>query len=402
MHFRMKTPLTTFLHVDMDAFFAAVEQRDNPELRGKPVIVGAPPDARGVVSTCSYEARKFGVHSAMPSRQAYKLCPHGIYVSCRAKRYGEVSKQVFAIFEQYTPFVEPLSIDEAFLDITGSMHLRGGDIATAEAIQAQIRDELQLTASIGVAGNKYLAKLASDMNKPDGLTVVPRDPGEITSFLAPLPIRRIWGIGEKSAARLAAKGISHIGQIQAMSQDQLTQMFGERTAEHLYQRAFGIDHRRIVTESTDKSISNEHTFGTDCTDWKTVERTLLGLIEKVGGRLRPSQRTACTVHLKLRWSDFKTITRQQRLDPPTHQDRRLIDAGFELLTREKSGQPVRLVGFGVSGLSGEADDADLIQPDLFGEADGQQAEDERNVELDAAVDAIRQQFGTGGVKRGDW
>lgn len=397
------TPPTTYLHVDMDAFFAAIEQLDNPELRGKPVIVGAPGNARGVVSTCSYEAREFGVHSAMPSRQAYKLCPDGIFVPVRGSRYGEVSGQVFDIFEQYTPFIEPLSIDEAFLDITGSMHLFGGDVATAEAIKQQIKDDLHLTGSVGVAKNKYLAKIASDMNKPDGITIVPRDDDAIVEFLAPLPVRRVWGIGPKSAARLHSKGITHIGQLQKLSIDELTSLFGEKTAHHLYNRAFGIDHRVIVTETTDKSISNEHTYGTDCADWMEIEQTLLGLVEKVGARLRSSHRAARTAHLKLRWPDFKTITRQIRLDPPAHNDRPLIDAAFELLQREKCSKAVRLIGFGLSGLVDPEDTEDVFrQPDLFSDPESELASDSRNEELDQAVDNIRNKYGRGSLNRGKW
>ncbi len=385
----------------MDAFFAAVEQLDNPELRGKPVIVGAPPNARGVVATCSYEARPFGVHSAMPSRQAYKLCPHGVFVPPRGHRYKEVSDRIFVVFDEFTPFVEPLSIDEAFLDVTGSMHLFGGAVETGKRLKARIREETSLTASIGVAPNKFLAKLASDLDKPDGLTVVPRDPASISKFLAPMALTRVWGIGKKSAAVLERVGLTHIGQVQKMQPVELERLVGAATTRRLMDLAHGIDHRAVVTQSDDKSMSHEHTFGEDCRDWTRVESTILHLAEKVGARLRRGDRFGRTVFIKLRWHDFTTITRQQPLRPPSHSDRHLIACALELVRREKSDKPVRLIGFGVTSLiDRQAADVDYYQPDLLPDETAPPVEGEKESGLDAAVDKIRRRYGNGSILRG--
>lgn len=389
----------TFLHVDMDAFFAAVEQLDNPELLGRPVVVGAPPDRRGVVCTCSYEARVFGVHSAMPSRTAYRLCPHAVFLPVRGKRYGEISRQVFEIFRQYSPFVEKLSIDEAFLDITGSMHLFGGPVDTADRVREQIKSDLGLTASVGLAPNKFLAKLASDMDKPDGLTIVPRDPGEIETFLAPLPIRRIWGVGKVTGKRLNDFGFQTIGDLQLRSESELQQILGLRSGSHIYRLSHGIDKREIAGHVPEKSISHEHTYADDCRDWDLVEQTVLRLAEKVGSRLRKAGKVAATAHIKLRWSSFDTITRQLRLSPPAHTDHELIDAALKLLHREKRSRAVRLVGFGVSALY-DPEGQPAYQPDLFAPDAGSKAG--KFAQLDSAVDTIRQRFGEGSLKRGKW
>ncbi len=389
---------TIFLHVDMDAFFAAVEQREQPELRGKPVIIGAAPDARGVVSTCSYEARRFGVHSAMPSRTAYRLCPHGVFLPVRGALYRRVSGEIFAIFSRFSPYVEGLSIDEAFIDITGSQQLFGGPVAAARKLRAAIAAELQLTASVGVAPNKFLAKLASDMDKPDGLTVVPREPAAIEAFLAPLPVRRIWGVGEKTAATLKRGGLQTIGDVQQLREEELRHLLGDAAGRHIYRLAHGRDTREIAPETVEKSISHEHTFGQDTRDWAVLEQVLVGLIEKVGGRLRQQGKVARTVHLKLRWAPFQTITRQRRTTP-TASDRELIRLGLELLERERCRRAVRLIGFGVGDLA--AADAEIpYQPDLFDPVDDD--EQQRNTELDAAVDEVRRRLGPGAVGRGQW
>ncbi len=383
----------------MDAFFAAVEQRDNPQLRGKPVIVGAPPNRRGVVSTCSYEARRFGVHSAMPSREAYRRCPNGIFLPVRGQRYAEVSKQVIAIFECFTPFVEKLSIDEAFLDVTGSMRLFGGAVGTAERLREAIRRDLQLTASVGVAPNKFLAKLASDINKPDGTTIVPREQHEIEAFLAPLPIERIWGVGKVTSRRLHDLGLSHIADLQRLSEADLQVILGDKGGSHIYRLSRGIDRRKIVTSTPEKSISHEHTYPEDCRDWRIVRQTLLELTEKVGARLRASSKHASTAHLKLRWFSFKTITRQAAFAVPTDTDADLIAIALDLLAREECSKAVRLVGFGVSKLV-DPDSDHFFQPDLFGEADP--TDKEKDQDLDTAVDQIRRRFGRDILKRGDW
>ncbi|MCL1856313.1 MAG: DNA polymerase IV, partial [Kiritimatiellaeota bacterium] len=249
------------LHVDMDAFFAAIEQRDHPEWKGMPVIVGASPYERGVISTCSYEARKFGVRSAMPSREAGRLCPHGIYVRPRMAHYEAVSRQVFQIFERYTPWVEGVSCDEAFLDVTGARSLFGAPEAIATRIQDDFRRELHLTGSVGIARNMFLAKLASEMNKPDGQTRVPDEPDAIKAFLAPLPIKKLWGVGPVTATLLNQSGYQTVRDIQCASLGRLTQLLGESLATHLFRLAHGDDDRTVSPDHEEKSISREHTFG---------------------------------------------------------------------------------------------------------------------------------------------
>ncbi len=383
----------------MDAFFAAIEQRDHPELRGKPVIVGAAGDRRGVVSTCSYEARRFGVHSAMPSRTAAKLCPHGIFVPVDMHKYHLVSQQIHALFSRFTPLVEPVSVDEAFLDVTGSLHLFGGAEAVARKLKEAIWEETRLTSSVGVAPNKFLAKLASDMNKPDGLTMVPFDPDAIARFLAPLPVRRIWGIGEKGAERLHAVGLRTIGDLQQAPLSHLVRLLGDKGGLHVHELAFGRDTRQIALDVLEKSISHEHTFGDDCHDRDLLEATLRELVQKVGRRLRKHGMLGTTGQLKLRWSDFTTITRQRALPIPTHADQTLLDLAMELFAEAMQPRPVRLIGFGVSGLLDESQAQDhLVQPDLF---DDPVARDERRDQVDHALDRIRAKYGDKSIRRGD-
>lgn len=344
-------PRAGILHVDMDAFFAAVEQREHPEWRGKPVIVGSGPHERGVVSTASYEARKFGVHSAMPSREAYRLCPHGIFTPGNHQLYSEVSAQIFEIFYRYTPFVEGLSCDEAFLDVYGSYKLFGSAFEIGEKIRKAIRDELQLTASVGVATNKFLAKLASDMNKPDGITVVPTTPREIQRFLAPLPVRSIFGVGGTLAKHLNQIGIKTIGDLQNTSMHTLIGLLGENTAEHLHSLAFGEDCREVSNERVEKSISREYTFGEDTIDKELVRQVLLDLALEVGAQLRATGKYALTVKIKLRWSDFHTITRQKTLSSAICDDFSIRDTALELLSQQNINAPIRLIGIGVTGFT---------------------------------------------------
>ncbi|MDD5706989.1 MAG: DNA polymerase IV, partial [Kiritimatiellae bacterium] len=308
------------LHVDMDAFFAAVEQRDRPELRGLPVIVGAPRDRRGVVSTCSYEARAFGVHSAMPSREAARLCPRGIFLPPDMERYAAVGRQVRKIFERFTPLVEPLSIDEAFLDVTGSRGLFGDGQTIAAMIRAAIRDELHLTASVGVAGNKFLAKLGSELAKPDGLVVAPRERPAILAFLAPLPVGRLWGVGKVLKAQLEQHGYRLIGDLQRAERARLEAQVGRHVAGHLLQLAFGDDPREVETVREELSISREHTYDVDCRNLDDLCRTLRDLADDVGRRLRADGRYATVGRLKLRWGDFRTITRQAPFEVPCRDD----------------------------------------------------------------------------------
>ncbi|MCE9615187.1 MAG: DNA polymerase IV [Lentisphaerae bacterium] len=381
----------TILHVDMDAFFAAVEQHDHPEWRGKPVVVGSPPDQRGVVAAASYEARRYGIHSAMPSREAGKLCPHAIFLPVNMHRYQDLSRQVFALLERFTPMVEPLSIDEAFLDVTGSHRLFGSGEDMARQIKQSIRAETGLTASVGVASNKFLAKLASDLNKPDGLTVVPQTGKAIAEFLAPLPVRRIWGVGVVTAENLAQAGIHTIGDLQARPERVLASIVGKHSAAHLRRLAFGEDSREIELERQERSISREHTFGTDCTDAAEIAHCLANLAEDVGRRLRAEAFYAGVAHLKLRWHGFKTITRQRPLEKPCCDDITLRQAADALLAAESLTQPVRLVGFGVSHLT-ERPEQQLA---LFQTG----ASDPRRERLSRTVDKIRTRHGPGSIRR---
>lgn len=374
----------------MDAFYASVEQHDHPEYRGKPVVVGAPRDRRGVVSAASYEARIFGIHSAMPSREAARLCPHAIFLPVNGTRYGHVSRQVFAILERFTPLVEPVSIDEAFLNVTGARALLGTGEEIAEKIRAAVREETGLTCSVGVAPNKFLAKLASDMNKPDGLTVVPSARADILAFLAPLPVNSIWGIGKVGQRELERVGITTIGDLQAVLEGRLAKIVGRHAAGHLRRLAFGEDAREVEVEREEKSISHEHTFDVDCGDVERLEQTLRGLAEGVGRRLRASGRYANLARLKLRWSDFQTITRQRPFPEPTCDDMALRHAALDLFRAEDLVQDVRLVGFGVTDLQ----DTPQQQMLLFDSDDGDRL---RRESLSRAVDQVRDRFGSRGI-----
>lgn len=381
------------LHVDMDAFYASVEQHDHPELRGKPVIVGAPPDQRGVVSAASYEARTYGVHSAMPSREAGRLCPHGVFVPPNMDRYAEVSSQVFAIFERFTPTLEPVSLDEAFLDVTSVQRIFGDGPEIACKIRAAIKAETGLTASAGVAPNKFLAKIASDMNKPDGLTVVPVEPQAIREFLSPLPAGRLWGVGKVMRTSLEKAGILTIGDLQRMSEAALTRLIGKGSASFFKALADGIDDREVESSVREKSISRENTFDTDVKDRAEVERVLMELVEDVGRQLRSLGRYATGVQIKLRWQGFETLTRQKKLPVPVEDDHSLLAGARELFAKEKLIKPVRLIGFGVHGLT----DQPAQQLALFEDA---RIAVKKHTSVSHTVDAIRKKFGSGSIKRG--
>lgn len=382
------------LHVDLDAFFASVEQRDRPELRGKPVIVGAPPDQRGVVSTCSYEARAFGVRSAMPSREAFQRCPQGVFLPPDMLRYAAASRRVFQIFDRFTPLVEPVSIDEAFLDVTGSRLLFGDARAIAGQIRAAIRSEAGLTASAGIAGNKFLAKLASEVNKPDGLTEVPRDRAGILAFLAPQPVDRLWGVGKVLRERLAQHGYRTIGDVQRATEADLSAVIGGHVAGHLLRLAFGEDEREIETDFEEKSLSREHTFPVDCRDAEQMRSLLRDLAEDVGRRLRETGKFAGVAKVKLRWADFQTLTRQRAFAVPVCDDNSLRHMALELFEAEPRIQPVRLIGFGVSGLTEQRQE----QLSLFeGPADRRS----RDESLSHAVDYLRDRLGGDPVVRAD-
>ncbi len=378
------------LHVDMDAFYASVEQRDRPELVGQPVIVGGTPDGRGVVAAASYVAREFGVHSAMPAATARRLCPHAVFLPPRISHYAAISEQIRAVFEQYTPLVEPLSLDEAFLDVTGSEALHGSAIEIAQKIKQAIGTQLGLIASVGVAPNKFLAKIASDLEKPDGLVVV--DPDCIQEFLDGLPVGRIWGVGRVTGKVFQRLGVRTIGQLRQMPVESLRHYFGNN-GEHLLQLAHGIDGRRVIPEHEAKSISHETTFARDLQELEVMRAWLLELSEQVACRLRRHGLKGRTVHLKLRFDDFKTITRAQTLSNPTNVTQEIWQTVATMLDQRLPARQlsVRLLGVGVSGLTRGAD----VQRSLFEDEDHQ-----RQSRLDEVADTIRGKFGSASLQRG--
>ena len=377
----------TILHVDMDAFFAAVEQRDNPELVGRPVIVGAGPHERGVVAASSYEARKFGVHSAMPSRTAYKLCPHGIFVHPHMTKYSLASQQIMVILETFTPLIQPVSIDEAFLDVTGSLRLLGDAVTIARRIKAEIHARTNLTASVGVAPNKFLAKLGSDLNKPDGLTVITE--ANKVQILTPLPVAKIWGVGKVTEKQLQAIGLQTIGDLQRLPLADLRRHFGN-LADHLHALAFGEDDREVVTEGESKSMGSEHTFDVDTADIAQIKKCLLEQCEDVGTHLRRANVAARTVQLKLRYADFTTLTRRRTLLQPTQDEMKLYEVAGQLLAAERiAGKRIRLIGVCGSNLV-----APEIQSDLFDRSG------EKRTRLAKAVDDLRGKLVPGAIKRG--
>jgi len=377
----------------MDAFFASVEQRDRPELRGKPVVVGARPTERGVVAAASYEARAYGIRSAMPSSEAGRRCPHAVFVPPDGKRYREASRHVMCILDRYTPLVEQVSVDEAFLDVTGSRRLFGTGPEIARSIKDAVKTETGLTASIGVAPNKFLAKLASDLDKPDGLTVVPRERPAIMAFLAPLPVACIWGVGKITQDKLHRAGLRTIGDLQQAPLERLTAVVGAHGAQHLLRLAHGEDAREIVLDRTEKSLSREYTFPRDCTAPERVARVLADLVEDVGRRLRRDGRYARLATLKLRWKGFETVTRQRRFSEPVQDDASLLAMARSLLSAQPLDRPVRLVGFGVADLQRQGD----RQLSLFPVDNDARDRRER---LSRAVDEIREKLGDESVRRG--
>ncbi len=335
----------TILHVDMDAFFAAVEQRDRPELRGQPVIVGADPKGgrgRGVVSTASYEARRFGVGSAMPISEAWRRCPQGVYIHPDMEKYARESERIMEIFHRFTDLVEPISIDEAFLDVTGSARAMGTGEVIGRKLKAAIREETLLTASVGVAASKLVAKIASDMRKPDGLVVVPA--GEEAVFLAPLPVRRLWGVGPKMEETLAKLGVVTIGDLAALDPVRLERRFGTHGFD-LQKLARGDDDRDVVAEGAGaKSLGQEHTYGQDTSDRERLRATLLQIADGVAGRLRAHGLRARTVTLKYRDEAFHTTTHTRTLAEPTDSGNALFRVAAALFAEVHRGKKVRLLG----------------------------------------------------------
>ena len=374
----------------MDAFYASVEVMDNPALAGRPVIVGGTPEGRGVVSAASYEARKFGVHSAMSAWRATKLCPDGVFVRPRMSRYVELSHQIKAVFRDYTPLVEPISLDEAFLDVTDSRRLFGSAVEIGRGIKRRIRDEVGLVASVGVAPNKYLAKLASDLDKPDGFVVVTRENAE--ELLADLPVRRLWGVGKQTQKLLARKGIQTIRDITATPIEELEARIGV-LALRLKNLALGVDDRPVVADWEARSISNERTFAEDIGDAGELREIVDVLSEMVAKRLRKSGLLAQTVQIKARYSDFTTPTRSVTLGEATEQTIVIRDATRDLLENRlgRRGRPLRLLGVGVSNFVHPQDEGG----DLFTHDDHA-----KNLKVDHILDDLQDRFGSDVIHRG--
>ena len=371
------------MHVDMDAFFASVEQLDHEEYRGKPLIVGGL-GGRGVVSTCSYEARRFGVHSAMPMGRAQQLCPQGIFIEGNYPRYAAVSAQIFAIFARYSPLIEPLSIDEAFLDLTGMERLMESPQQYAQVLKAEIREQTGIVASVGIAPNKFLAKLASDLDKPDGLVIITKE--NMAATLEPLSVGRIWGVGRKAAAELSAMHVRTIGELRRFDHARLAARMGERMASHLLALAHGIDDRPVAPRGRAKSIGKETTFPEDLQSAAAAEQVLLELSEKVGWRLRKAGMKGRTIQLKLRRGDFKTYTRSRTLPDATCYDEEIYHTVRELFRELRLSRGIRLLGVSASNF----DDPGSIS--LF-------CDEEKKENLYEAIDKIKQRFGEKGITK---
>lgn len=390
----------TILHLDLDAFFCAVEETQNPSLRGKPFAVGGKPNERGVVASCSYAARKMGVRSAMPMSRAVRLCPGLIIVPGRHRLYSEVSQKVMDILHSQSGLVEQISIDEAFLDISD---IREDPESFARGLQARIRNELHLPCSIGVASNKLVAKIATEVGKaaalkrikeqglaepPNAVTVVPS--GEEAAFLAPLPVEMLWGVGPKTAQRLSDLGVHTIGDLAKWQEGDLVRLFGENGRD-LSRHARGIDNRPIVTERETKSVSQETTFAVDVVNERTLEKTLRGQAAEVARQLRREHLAGRTIKLKIRWPDFTTLTRQVTLPSPTDLEDEIAATALRLMRQvRKPHQPVRLIGVGVSGLGPPVRQLGLWEKD-----------NEKLRRVQAAVDALQEKYGSDVIHRGE-
>ncbi len=377
------------LHVDMDAYYASVEEREQPDLRGQPVIVGGSPQGRGVVAAANYEARQFGIHSAMPTARALQLCPHLVVVKPRMELYAQIAREIRAIFHRFTPLVEPLSLDEAFLDVGGCQAISGSPVETGQQIKAAIAAELQLVASVGVAPNKFLAKIASDLEKPDGFVVV--KPDNVHAFLDPLSISRLWGVGRVTEKAFKRQGLKTIGDVRRLPLATMQQLFGSQ-GEHFWNLANGIDNRQVTPDRQAKSISHETTFPEDIEDLEALQTWAVELSSQVARRLRSRSLEGNTVHLKARSSDFRTIVRSKKLRDPSNATQEISRIARQLLTQSvpRSHLPLRLLGVGVSGLKPAADRQLL----LFDETD-----EAPQTGIDDASDKILAKFGDAALIR---
>lgn len=376
------------IHADMDAFYASIEIRQKPYLADKPLAVGGSPQGRGVISAANYVARTYGIHSAQPSKIAVKKCPKLILLPPNMKLYVEVSQQIHEIFARYTPEIEPLSLDEAFLDVTKSEILFGPAIDIARQIKDDILKELKLVVSVGIAPNKYLAKIASDLEKPDGFVFV--DPKQIQDFLDPLPISRIWGVGKKTQQQLGNLGISTIHDIRCFSQSLLVKRFGKQ-GEHIWRLAHGLDTRKVISQHSAKSISNEQTFAHDISDVDILRAYLLQLVEQISWRARRNQLKGRTIFIKIRDQDFNTVSRRTTLNSETDSTQVIWQAAKKLFMREwqQSNRPVRLIGVGIAHLH----EPYAEQMNLFNDSKLQN-------KIDGVSDEINKKFGKGSAVRG--
>lgn len=378
-------PSADILHVDMDAFFASVEIRRRPELRGLPVVVGGA-GPRGVVSSASYAARAFGIRSAMPGMRARGLCPHAIFLPPDMRAYAEASRAVMTLFREVTPLVEQLSVDEAFLDVSGARRLFGTPEQIGVLIRRRMAQEQQLTCSIGIAPNKFLAKLGSTRSKPDGMIVIP--PDKTLEFLHPLPVSALWGVGKRTEESLRRLGLSTVGDVAQASMGLLRSAVGQALAAHLHELAWGRDSRRVSTDRVEKSIGSETTFETDVADAEVLRRTLLALSQQVGVRARAGDAAGRTVSVKLRFADFRTISRSRTLSAPTDVAQEIFRTAWELTEAARGGQKLRLLGVRLEGLievAGSARQPALDEPEHSW----------RDAEV--AADAIVARFGRGAV-----
>ena len=376
------------MHIDLDAFFVSVEQAENPRLKGKPVVVGGRPEGRGVVAAASYEARAYGLHAGMPLAKASRLCPQAIFIQGSFPKYRDASAKFMAILADFSPYLEPMGLDEAYLDATGFESIHGSSQQMAAKIKQRINTELGITASIGIAAGKVVAKVASEMSKPDGLLEVA--PGEERSFLAPLAIARLPGIGKKTEQKLNGLGITTIGKLSTLPLKALKSHFGA-SGEVLHRFARGIDDREVEPPAAAKSTSRETTFSKDTKDRSLLKATLRYLGERVGADLRRREKRAKCVTLKLRYADFTTITRRQTLSQTTDSDQTIFDTGVALLNKELTGesQPVRLIGIGVSELVEAGRQLEMLDSST-----------QRQESLNKAIDRIRKKYGFTAIQTG--